>query len=129
MTNYENYPAHRFCKGSCIICFRYGYSWCQLTNNQKKYLAKSDYLDGAERIDIKLWNGKVFLLTADQFRDWVNSGNPEPPEEEEPQINEDKVCPICGRKLAIRIARRGPRTGQKFWGCTGYPECKYTENL
>jgi len=33
------------------------------------------------------------------------------------------VCPTCGRALKKRSGRFG-----SFWGCTGYPECRYTRN-
>ncbi len=36
-------------------------------------------------------------------------------------------CPRCGGDLIVRAARRGPRAGSKFWGCSGYPGCKHTE--
>lgn len=26
--------------------------------------------------------------------------------------------------MALRTAKQGKNTGQSFWGCTGYPECK-----
>ncbi|MCU0723609.1 MAG: hypothetical protein MUC63_08345 [Planctomycetes bacterium] len=26
----------------------------------------------------------------------------------------------------MRTARRGKRAGSKFWGCSGYPDCKGT---
>ena len=35
-----------------------------------------------------------------------------------------KLCPTCGRPLELRVSRFG-----QFLGCTGYPECKYTERL
>ena len=38
-------------------------------------------------------------------------------------------CPLCGKLLALRTARIGPRAGSQFWGCTGYPECKGTRPL
>ena len=37
------------------------------------------------------------------------------------------ACPLCGKPLALRTARQGPRAGSQFWGCTGYPECKGTQ--
>lgn len=37
--------------------------------------------------------------------------------------NSPKKCPKCGRNLTLRNGSRGP-----FWGCTGFPNCKYTEN-
>jgi len=32
-------------------------------------------------------------------------------------------CPKCGEPMRLRSARKGPRAGQKFWGCPNYPEC------
>ena len=34
-----------------------------------------------------------------------------------------KVCPKCGQFLKKRSGRFG-----EFWGCSGYPACRYTEN-
>ncbi len=39
------------------------------------------------------------------------------------QIIEDK-CPKCEKPLSIRLGKRG-----RFIGCTGYPECDYTQDL
>ena len=36
----------------------------------------------------------------------------------------DEDCPKCGKKLNIRLGRRG-----RFVGCSGFPECDYTRNL
>lgn len=35
-----------------------------------------------------------------------------------------KACPKCGRPLELKVSRYG-----QFLGCTGYPECTYTEPL
>jgi len=32
--------------------------------------------------------------------------------------------PLCGKQMVLRTARKGPRTGSQFWGCSGFPECK-----
>lgn len=32
-------------------------------------------------------------------------------------------CPLCNKPLKAKTSKNGP-----FWGCTGYPECKYTAN-
>lgn len=34
-----------------------------------------------------------------------------------------KKCPNCGSVLTLRNGKYG-----EFWGCTGYPNCKYTRN-
>lgn len=36
------------------------------------------------------------------------------------------ACPRRGKPMRQRTARQGPHTGQKFWGCSGYPECRGT---
>jgi len=36
------------------------------------------------------------------------------------------ACPKCGKPMLRRTARQGPKTGQPFWGCSGYPDCKGT---
>jgi four helix bundle suffix protein len=33
------------------------------------------------------------------------------------------ACPLCGKKMQRRTAKKGPHAGQSFWGCAGYPEC------
>ena len=35
-------------------------------------------------------------------------------------------CPVCGKAMLLRTARKGSKTGQAFWGCSGYPDCKGT---
>lgn len=45
-------------------------------------------------------------------------------EEMEHPATEVKICPRCGGFLKKRNGRYGV-----FWGCTGYPECKYTQNI
>ncbi|MBM3858222.1 MAG: four helix bundle protein [Verrucomicrobia bacterium] len=36
-------------------------------------------------------------------------------------------CPVCGSLMAVRTAKKGPRAGNQFWGCTKYPACKGTK--
>lgn len=38
---------------------------------------------------------------------------------------EETTCPECGGKM---ISRKNASTGQRFWGCKRYPECKGTRN-
>lgn len=33
-------------------------------------------------------------------------------------------CPLCGDEMVLRTARKGPKAGEKFWGCSSYPECR-----
>lgn len=36
----------------------------------------------------------------------------------------DEICPLCHKNLVVRIGRFG-----KFLACSGFPECKHTQNL
>ncbi|MEO0182841.1 MAG: type I DNA topoisomerase [candidate division WOR-3 bacterium] len=40
------------------------------------------------------------------------------------QQTKDKNCPQCGRPMVVRWGKYG-----KFLACSGFPECKYSENL
>jgi hypothetical protein len=37
-----------------------------------------------------------------------------------------KFCPKCNRIMVKRTAEKGPNPGQHFWGCSGYPKCRFT---
>lgn len=45
------------------------------------------------------------------------------------KIETNKICPLCGAELIIRTARRGVRAGNRFWGCSNFPECNYLKNV
>lgn len=34
------------------------------------------------------------------------------------------ACSACGKAMVLRTARKGPTAGSRFWGCSGYPDCK-----
>ena len=40
------------------------------------------------------------------------------------QKQEEAVCPLCGSELIRRKGRYG-----EFYGCSGFPGCRYTRNV
>ena len=34
------------------------------------------------------------------------------------------ICPQCCSTMVLRIAKRGPKSGEQFYGCSKYPKCK-----
>ena len=39
------------------------------------------------------------------------------------------VCQKCGGELIERVATKGEYAGQKFWGCSNFPKCKFTKKV
>lgn len=39
------------------------------------------------------------------------------------------ACPICGKPMIKRVAKKGVNSGKEFWSCSGYPECNGTRNI
>jgi restriction system protein len=38
-------------------------------------------------------------------------------------------CPKCGKDMVKRIAKKGSKAGNTFWGCSSYPNCRGTLSL
>lgn len=39
------------------------------------------------------------------------------------------LCPKCGKPMIKRVAKKGIRTGSKFWSCQSFPDCNGTRNI
>lgn len=40
------------------------------------------------------------------------------------QMDQTPECPSCGAPMVRRMARKGGRIGEEFWGCSRYPVCR-----
>ncbi|MEH8180171.1 NERD domain-containing protein [Aeromonas allosaccharophila] len=47
----------------------------------------------------------------------------------EPLTKPNPLCPKCGNLMVLRTAKRGDNKGNQFWGCSGYPKCRFIVNL
>jgi restriction system protein len=36
-------------------------------------------------------------------------------------------CPKCGSELLLRVAKKGPKEGNEFYGCSSFPKCRHTQ--
>jgi restriction system protein len=36
-----------------------------------------------------------------------------------------KFCPKCERAMVLRTANKGLNVGNQFWGCSGFPRCRF----
>jgi ssDNA-binding Zn-finger/Zn-ribbon topoisomerase 1 len=41
-----------------------------------------------------------------------------------PTASPSTTCPKCGSPMVLRTARRGSQPGQRFLGCSRYPQCR-----
>lgn len=41
----------------------------------------------------------------------------------------DLICPKCGNKLVLRLAKKGDNAGNKFYGCSSFPKCRYIQKI
>jgi restriction system protein len=55
-------------------------------------------------------------------------GNVQKPERILPKLASDNACPECGGEMVLRTARKGPNPGEKFWGCSNFPKCRFTRS-
>jgi len=35
-----------------------------------------------------------------------------------------KPCPKCGSEMVLRTTKKGPKSGNQFWGCSTFPKCR-----
>ena len=48
---------------------------------------------------------------------------------EESKQGDAPSCPICGKPMIKRVAKKGQNSGKEFWSCSAYPECYGTRNI
>ena len=39
------------------------------------------------------------------------------------------TCPLCGKPMIKRVAKKGINSGKEFWSCSDYPNCNGTINV
>lgn len=44
-------------------------------------------------------------------------------------LKDELICPRCGNKLILRTAKKGVNAGKQFYGCSGFPKCRYVKPI
>ena len=52
---------------------------------------------------------------------------PEKISSENKQESPKSECPKCGSELLLRKAKKGPKAGSEFYGCSSFPKCRHTQ--
>ncbi len=42
---------------------------------------------------------------------------------------EAPACPLCGKPMIKRVAKKGINSGKEFWSCSDYPRCMGTRDI
>lgn len=45
------------------------------------------------------------------------------------ELVSSQTCAKCGKDMVKRVAQKGARQGQAFWGCSGFPKCRNVVNI
>ena len=48
---------------------------------------------------------------------------------EQSKQDDAPLCPLCGKPMIRRMARKGLNSGREFWSCSDYPKCSGTRNI
>ena len=89
-----------------------------VVTNSKSFTKSA--IDLARNTSIVLWSRKDII---DKFniKDYDSEGADNLVLSDKPN---NKICPKCGNKMLVKSGTYG-----KFFGCSNYPKCKYTENM
>ena len=76
---------------------------------------------------IRLIDGPQLLALVQSFQATTSARGVETSTAPVGVLNADSICcPLCGKPMVQRIAKRGSNAGNQFWGCSTYPACKGT---
>lgn len=90
-------------------------------------LFTQDALDYSHGKHLLLINGvdlsqMVGVLSASNDDGADNEAQIDKAVEEMPEL--EPLCPICGREMIKRTAKKGKNAGNTFWGCSQFPNCR-----
>lgn len=60
---------------------------------------------------------------------FVGSGQAETADDTMTSPQNKKICPRCGAEIVLRTAKKGEHAGEQFYGCSGFPKCRYHEYI
>ncbi|ESQ87943.1 hypothetical protein ABAC460_17275 [Asticcacaulis sp. AC460] len=78
--------------------------------------------DFAKDKSIWLYNGQRLRDLLKQGRDALPGGNLTL-DRLPARVGEGVECPLCASPMTLRIAKQGGHQGERFFGCTTYPDC------
>ena len=76
----------------------------------------------------------IKLITGDQLQSLVSEAQSTQKErlviqQAVMEVSKAQLCPRCSSTLVLRTAKRGENSGNQFYGCDGFPKCRYTKDV
>lgn len=95
--------------------------------DNKKGMIKSGERMLARNIDSR----KEYIKKLQEMKEQVKALDKMPctPNASERLSEQPLLCPRCGKELVLRTAKQGAYAGKQFYGCSGFPKCRYMKNL
>lgn len=94
--------------------------WCQILPTIRQY--SKERLTMSQVNDIYDFIDKIKLDTKEKETNWKHIRNINKTREKKQKYIAYGKCPRCGRWLVLREGKYG-----KFYGCSDYPKCKFTQ--
>ena len=95
-------------------------------SNKKDMISIGESYLALNKEDRKEYIAKFRELAQQSENSWAES---EEISAEAKAAEDTMICPYCGKKLVLRTAKKGDNAGRQFYGCSGYPMCRYIKNI
>lgn len=106
----------------------YGENYLSMNrNDRKEYIKKFEELTALQKMDSSEKDedpAEKIITTEETPAVALSKG--EEHTIEQPDV---RICPWCGKELVLRTAKKGNNIGKQFYGCSGFPKCRYVKNL
>ena len=97
-----------------------------MTNSEFTKQATED----AKKLGVELWDrDKIYELQMAGLVQIKAKSSEEKLVKDSVEDKQDLICPKCGGTLVIRTAKKGANAGSQFYGCSNYPNCKFTRGI
>ena len=99
-----------------------------------KYSKKEMLSNGEGMLARNIDNRKEYIQKFMELKEQVmeTSFEPEPAKDIQRPAGKEagvQICPWCGKELVIRTAKKGSNAGKQFYGCIGFPKCRYVRKI
>lgn len=76
-----------------------------------------------------LYNGQALLDLLARGRDAATPDGRLILDRAEKASSRTPPCPLCRNPMQLKVAKQGPRSGKRFFGCSTFPDCRGTINI